>query len=127
MREAHMLPKGVAAFNALVRTMKRNAATRNLKWRLTDGQVALLTKQLCHYCGAAPSQTHNRKTWNGNYIYNGLDRADNTKGYTVDNVVPCCKVCNGAKGTMTVEEFRLWAVRLHGHFIEDGVIIATNR
>lgn len=28
----------------------------------------------------------------------GLDRIDNSKGYTLDNVVPCCKVCNLTRG-----------------------------
>lgn len=121
-----MLPKGVAAFNALVRTMKRSAEKRDYEWELTKEQVACLTKQDCFYCGAEPSQTHNRSTWNGNYVYNGLDRVDNDKSYTVDNVVPCCGTCNGAKSAMTVKEFRAWAVRLCEHFIRDEAIIVPN-
>ena len=42
---------------------------------------------------------------NGDYLYNGLDRVDNNKGYFEDNVVPCCGVCNKMKGTMKQEEF----------------------
>lgn len=46
-------------------------------------------------------------------MYNGLDRLDNTKGYTKDNVAPCCTVCNSAKGTLTVTEFSEWVERIY--------------
>jgi len=36
----------------------------------------------------------------------GLDRIDNTKGYVIDNVVPCCGHCNLMKRGMTVLEFK---------------------
>ena len=36
---------------------------------------------------------------------NGVDRVDNTKGYSVDNSVPCCKFCNTAKHTMSEGDF----------------------
>ena len=37
-----------------------------------------------------------------------LDRHDNTKGYTEDNVSPCCKICNQAKGQLTHVEYFNW-------------------
>lgn len=37
-----------------------------------------------------------------------LDRKDNNKGYTVENVVSCCHRCNSAKGAwFTHEEFKV--------------------
>lgn len=37
----------------------------------------------------------------------GLDRIDNAKGYTRDNVLPCCSMCNDARGhLLTVAEFK---------------------
>lgn len=39
------------------------------------------------------------------FIYNGLDRVDNTKSHTKENCVPCCKYCNYAKRNLTIEEF----------------------
>lgn len=45
----------------------------------------------CFYCG----DTHNL----------GLDRIDNTKGHTIDNVVVCCYECNCARNdNFTVDE-----------------------
>lgn len=35
----------------------------------------------------------------------GLDRRDNTMGYTPTNAVPCCYRCNVMKADLTLEEF----------------------
>lgn len=37
----------------------------------------------------------------------GLDRIDNSKPHTIDNVVPCCTECNVKRGTKDYEEFML--------------------
>jgi len=116
VREAHLLPEGVAAFNELFTRMQRNAEERNLEWQLTREQVRYLTKQSCYYCGAEPSKVSHRPQFNGTYVYNGIDRVDNAKGYTVDNVVPCCEHCNYAKRTRSVEQFRDWVIKVYEHF-----------
>jgi len=115
-REIVSLPLGVAAFHKIVYSMKSNARKRNLKWYLTEEQVACLTKQPCYYCGAEPSQVCGDEKMNGAYIYNGLDRVDNEEGYTIDNVVPCCGACNWAKRSMTSNEFASWIVDVYKHF-----------
>ena len=116
-RESHLLPEGVAAFNTLVRSMRASAKKRGYEWKLTKKQVAHLTKQPCHYCGAVPSQALHPSECNGAYIYNGLDRVDNSKGYTVDNVVPCCSGCNYMKRAMTLNEFESRVTRVYKHFV----------
>ena len=116
------LPEGEAAFNAMARRTKHQARTRGLEWNLTDKQVRRLTKQPCHYCGTKPSQVYSGKNLNGTYIYNGLDRTDNTKGYTIDNVVPCCGTCNHAKSVMTIKEFGLWVERLYARLVMWGEV-----
>ena len=105
------LAKGEAAFNALFGNRKRDAKRRGLEWRLTKEQVHRLSKQNCHYCGAEPSQSFVMSHINGEYVYNGLDRVDNTKGYVIDNVVPCCFNCNYSKGTRTASEYKAWIDR----------------
>lgn len=117
--KANSLPLGKAAFNALIMRMKNSAKTRNHKWDLTKDQVRRLTSQPCYYCGAEPSQGEiNSAGRNGIYIYNGLDRMDNSKGYFVDNVVPACRTCNVAKNSMTTEQFQEWLTRAYKHYIE---------
>lgn len=35
----------------------------------------------------------------------GVDRVDSSKGYTIDNVVPCCDICNRMKLDKDITEF----------------------
>ena len=37
---------------------------------------------------------------------------DNSKGYSLDNIVPCCKICNRAKSDLTYKDFIEWIRRL---------------
>ena len=120
----YKLAEGEAAFNGLFSRMRRNAKERGLKWHLTKAQVHYLTKQLCYYCGAAPKKSTNRHKLNGDYVYNGLDRTDNAKGYGIGNVVPCCEECNYAKRTRSVEQFRDWIVVAYQHFASASALAA---
>lgn len=52
------------------------------------------------------SATKKKRFW----IY----RIDSTKGYVLSNVRPCCKVCNRAKGTLSLKEFLNWIQDLKG-------------
>jgi hypothetical protein len=75
-----------------------------------------LTQMPCHYCGAVRTNRrfvpHNLY---GDFRYNGIDRVDNSRGYTPDNVVPCCRHCNMAKGRTTYQEFIKWIKALVRH------------
>lgn len=113
------LPYGEASFNQIVRTVKRGAKERNYQFRLTKKQVRGIVTKNCHYCGKSPSQVSRSRDANGVFVYNGIDRVNNTKGYVEGNVVPCCKICNIAKSTMSVEEFKNWILQVHEYFIED--------
>jgi len=113
---ARALPKGEAALNALIRGMRASAKKRGLPWNLTKERVRATTKQHCFYCGVEPRQVRRQAECNGDYIYNGLDRIDNDKGYSAENTVACCGTCNTAKSQMTVGEFRVWIHRVHAYF-----------
>lgn len=106
-------PAGVAARNRAVATMKANAVRRELPWRLTEAEIETLMGQPCHYCGSVPSNVV--KSRNESVCYSGIDRLDSSKGYTTDNVVPCCHVCNNAKRTMSVDEFLGWISRVYSY------------
>ena len=110
------LPEGEAAFNRILNNKKQDAKRRKYKWQLTKEQVQTLTRQPCYYCGEEPNQGNWSSIPNGVYLYNGLDRVDNDRGYTIDNVVSCCRNCNVAKGTKTTEEFKLWIRNIYEHF-----------
>lgn len=72
-----------------------------------------LSQQNCFYCNRPPHRPHNvrYKTRSkfqeqaGVFTYNGLDRVDNSKTHTPDNVVPCCWDCNKAKHALSLDQF----------------------
>jgi 5-methylcytosine-specific restriction endonuclease McrA len=109
------ISKGEASFNFVYLAYKARARYAGLGFNLSEEEFRGLTGGSCRYCGAVPSNTTNRKQTNGQYVYSGIDRVDNAKGYIIDNCVSCCKLCNRAKGTMTTREFYLWIGRVYSH------------
>ena len=69
----------------------------------------------CFYCGAEKSNHKVTKNCKEGFDHNGIDRIDSSKGYTPDNVVPCCKICNKAKMDMDQKDFILWIQRAANH------------
>jgi hypothetical protein len=84
-----------------------------MTWALTQDQVRAIATRDCFYCGKAPAHVMLRG-WS-RFVYNGLDRFDNAKGYEPGNVVPCCGDCNVAKNTRDAAEFVSWASRISSH------------
>jgi hypothetical protein len=73
----------------------------------------MLTDQLCKYCGKVPSSAES--SYGATYWYNGIDRVDNSRGYELHNVVPCCGTCNKAKSGMPVDQFESWLDQIAMH------------
>ena len=65
---------------------KAYATRRGLVWDIPADEYGKLLSLPCHYCGFELSKTGV-----------GLDRKDNSLGYLITNVVPCCWECNTAK------------------------------
>ncbi len=99
------LPQGMSEFNRLVRVYKKHARIRNLSYNLSNDEFYVLTKQNCYYCNQEPSSRLKSEYSSGDYIYNGVDRINNSIGYELDNCVPCCKICNAMKASMNVDYF----------------------
>lgn len=109
------LPKGEASKRQLFLAYKRGASKRGFEFSIDLQIFEQLTSENCHYCGVPPSNTTVRgklMPTNGEYIYNGVDRVDSSKGYTIDNVVSCCTTCNYAKHQLSYDEFIEWINRL---------------
>ncbi len=68
------------------------AKRRNIEFDLEIEQFMSFWQKPCRYCND-PIETI------------GLDRVDSSKGYVLDNVLPCCKACNFMKGTMIQSDF----------------------
>lgn len=91
--------------------LKTLAKQRGKDWTLTLDEFSRLIGDTCFYCGSLGTE---RKSWDGKSteILCGIDRVDSSFGYTAENIVPCCGVCNRAKHTMSQQEFLLWIKRL---------------
>lgn len=78
--------------------LKHKSKSKNYKLDINlDTYTSLLDKG-CHYCYSLL----NKETGAG------LDRVDNSKGYTLDNVIPCCGKCNQVRNVhLTKEEMEI--------------------
>lgn len=102
------------------RTLKayeQRAKLKGIEFSLTEEAVFTLFNGNCHYCGAAPSASKNNagNTVDMLFMRNGIDRLDPTNGYTLGNVVSCCKACNLAKHVMSEKDFINWLERAYLH------------
>jgi hypothetical protein len=111
-RRKEGLPPGRAARNFVYKQYRLSARTRGLAWELTDEEFDDLTGRNCRYCGCPPSRVKDHGSYNGTFTYNGIDRKDNSLGYVIGNVVPCCTICNRAKRDMPYEDFIAWITQL---------------
>lgn len=119
------LEKSESGFRRLYSNYKFSAKERNLSFSLTKEQFKELTKNNCNYCLKEPAMTRisNKTSKNiehDSYIYNGIDRVDNNKGYEYSNCVACCKICNIAKQELSLEEFKEWLSRVYNNLIGDS-------
>jgi hypothetical protein len=83
---------------------KSEAKKRGLVFDLDPLQYRALWGQPCHYCGSKIDRI-------------GLDRVDNAAGYTTENTVACCWVCNSWKMTFTVDEMKVHLERLYRRLV----------
>lgn len=75
---------------------RRGAERRGKAFELDVHVARVLFDSPCFYCGAPPGGAGETQ---------GIDRFDNARGYSEDNVVACCWCCNRAKGTLHGAEF----------------------
>ena len=90
---------------SVLKRYEKRAKRKNLDWALTTEQAMKLFKNNCHYCGEKPSSIATTKTCSLEFVYNGIDRMNNSEGYTLNNCVSCCKHCNTAKNTFNKKEY----------------------
>jgi len=72
-------------------SFRRKRLSRGINFDLTFEQFSTLINSSCDYCGKPNCR--------------GIDRVNSSNSYTRDNCVPCCKICNQMKNSMTLEEF----------------------
>jgi hypothetical protein len=73
---------------------------------LSEKEFVELSQKPCYWCnGWSPNRRYHRYKKNVFWDYHGLDRIDNTKPHTKENVRPSCWPCNQQRRDMTEEEF----------------------
>lgn len=90
-------------------TYRRRSKELGIEMDIEFNEFISITQKKCFYCESSPSnKICHRKHKDDCFTYNGLDRLNSSKGYTRDNVVPCCYTCNKAKSSLTLEQFINW-------------------
>jgi len=82
---------GKSWLHQMIYDYKKHAEKLDVEYGLTEDEFEVLTNSHCYYCNESPK--------------NGIDRVDPIRGYTLDNCVPCCKICNYMKRNLTKEQF----------------------
>lgn len=115
---------GLVSYNRKYKICEDGAINRGLPFDLTLEQHTAIIIQPCTYCGSEP-KPFNAYISSGGKIRgsarnivtesierawikaNGIDRKDNSEsvGYTLENSVPCCGICNGMKNDHTELNF----------------------
>jgi hypothetical protein len=108
------LPNSGSAKNRLFRNYQKNAKDRNLVWELSMNEMLSITDKACSYCGNEPVED------SSGLPRNGIDRVDNSIGYSLSNCVPCCFFCNQAKLAHSLNDFYNWIKQTYNHLHQKG-------
>jgi hypothetical protein len=109
---------------------KRSEAKRKgLEFTLTKEEFIALILSPCTYCGSPPGKQRwfKSKCYHPpviappigfpdfqSYVFvHGIDRVKSSRGYTKKNSLPCCWMCNRAKGDMLLAKFHEWISQLY--------------
>jgi hypothetical protein len=79
---------------------KSRAKKKSLIFNIPKDVFDVLKERPCYFCRTVKEQV-------------GVDRIDNTKGYTSGNCVPCCWDCNRSKSNKTLKEYKDYLLRFN--------------
>ena len=113
--------KGVITlYNQVYWHTYNNAKKRNLFFDIDKKFCYQICSKPCFFCNQLDKR-RNKDT--GEFFNcNGIDRINNQIGYTKENCVPCCFICNRAKNTLSEEKFLSWIEQVYKHSIENNTI-----
>jgi len=100
--------RGTAMQNVRAEYIGR-AKKKGYEFNLSSEYFWITSNQNCHYCNQEPNQLVRASLYKYkcslDWIRNGIDRIDSSKGYTENNTVACCKTCNTMKSDLTQKQF----------------------
>jgi hypothetical protein len=84
--------------------LKIKARDSNIPVLITEDEYAKLIKhRKCYYCDASTMTEMGGE----------LNRVDNTKPYTIDNLKNCCKICNRLMCNFTITELKSRLIKIY--------------
>lgn len=89
------------------------AKDRNIEIIISSEEFYKIISHECYICG---------KQNETGIHQNGIDRFDNSVGYTLENCRPCCGGCNIMKNKHNYIEFMNKLVQIYNHFVYDETI-----
>jgi len=105
---------------------KSRSFRRQLDFMLLYEDFYEITSHNCYICGKKPSNEHK----------NGIDRYDNSIGYTKENCRSCCGGCNYMKRNYTYDDMmekfqkihRNYSSNIHGNMLvtHENIVLVTN-
>lgn len=99
---------------------KQNCKSRKIENLLINNEFINLIQKDCFYCGDSPMNLY-KDIREGSFThksYQGIDRLDSNRGYSLDNCVPCCKHCNWAKHNQNIKVFYEQIVKIYNKLKE---------
>lgn len=108
-----------ASWKSMHRIYRMGAKQREYEFHLTIDDFISICSKNCHYCNEPPKENNTyyklqiKKVksvdlaYYDKYIikFNGIDRKDNDKEYTLENSLPCCGFCNIMKMDKSYKDF----------------------
>lgn len=104
-KEMRSRPNGAAAKTKLYCRYRADAKRRKIDFNISESDFIKIALNKCVYCGRKDVSYYQPKRCNGGIKYTGVDRKDNTLGYSADNCQSCCLDCNRAKWQLSEEKF----------------------
>ena len=95
---------------------RASAKRRGYAFNLSKKSFYSIVSSNCYFCDKEPVIRYEKQIAHKIFV-NGIDRLDNSKGYTLTNCVPCCKICNRAKGSMSVKDFFNWILKVRAKYV----------
>lgn len=98
--------------NSIISKYRNKSKRRGLEFDFTTEEFREIMYGNCYYCNAEPKNKFRKDK------YNGVDRVNNSIGYTKQNSVTCCKICNIMKSVLSIDEFYSHLTRIYNKRIK---------
>lgn len=116
-RGMDQLPAGGAGLNWIFYNYRHHAKSRGLEFNLSREEFEEMVKLPCFYCGKEPSSRAIRSSDHGTFVYNGIDRLDNSKSYDKLNCRTSCERCNRMKMDNNLDFFIDNITKIYNHLL----------